>query len=125
MTALCTSLPQYNVVVTTFTSPPPLSRYLHKLFAAQRPVSALPDNVSYLGADYPGHMTFPLQTAAQFSDAHLLLEAYRQRARRLVSMATDTYKAGLSRGLSHSDSWNGSTIDWTVAARVSVYVCVV
>ena len=58
------------------------ARYLNKLYSLQLPASKLPANVSYLASDYYLHKSCPLRTAEQFSDPHIQLEAYRQRARR-------------------------------------------
>ena len=60
------------------------ARYLNKLYSQQLPASKLPKNVSYLASDYYLHKSCPLRTAEQFSDPHIQLEAYRQRARRYI-----------------------------------------
>ena len=49
-------------------------------------VSQLPTDVSYLASDYPKHRRCSAMTSHQFSDPHILLEAYRQRARRFKKM---------------------------------------
>ena len=39
-------------------------------------------------------------------------------ARRMVGVANSTYQQALARGLTQSQAWNISTVDWTVAAKV-------
>ena len=39
-------------------------------------------------------------------------------AYRMVGLANSTYQQALSRGLTQSQAWNISTVDWTVAAKV-------
>ncbi len=63
---------------------PLLHSYLLKLFSQHLPSGQLPDNVAYLGSDYPVHTCSSVHTADQFMDLRMQLEAYRQRARRYV-----------------------------------------
>ena len=60
----------------------PAIRYLHKVVQQKLPQSQLPNNVCYLASDYPKYMESAVHTPKQFSDPHVLLEAYRQRAKR-------------------------------------------
>lgn len=92
------------------------ARYLSKLYLQRLPASKLPSNVSYLASDYYLHKSSPLRTAEQFLDSHVQLEAYRQRARRMVAMASEHYQDALRRGMKQTDAWNASTCDWTAAA---------
>ena len=59
-------------------------RYLHKVFNQKLPQSQLPGDVSYLASDFYKHIQSGAVTSQQFSDPQLLLEAYRQRARRYL-----------------------------------------
>ena len=54
-----------------------------------------------------------------FSDSKVLLEAYRQRARTMVEIASLQYQDALEEGLEDSEAWNASSMDWTNAAQVS------
>ena len=38
---------------------------------------------------------------------------------RMITMATASYQQALKHGLSQSEAWNSSTVDWTAAAIVS------
>ena len=58
------------------------SRYLHKVYAQRQLQSQLPNDVMYLASDYPCHKTCAARTPYQLFDAHIQLEAYRQRAMR-------------------------------------------
>ena len=60
----------------------PAIRYLHKVVQQKLPQSQLPNNVCYLASDYPKYMESAVHTPKKFSDPHVLLEAYRQRAKR-------------------------------------------
>ncbi len=60
----------------------PPSSYLLKLFSQRLPSAQLPDNMAYLGFDYPVHKYSPVRRAEEFMDPPTQLEAYRQRARR-------------------------------------------
>ena len=81
--------------------------------------SQLPTNIAYLASDYPKHTSCAASTPQQFSDPHLLQEAYRQRARRMIEVASAQYQAGLGMGLDNVAAWNSSSVDWTNAAQVS------
>ena len=54
------------------------------MFNQKLPQSQLPGDVSYLASDFHKHIQSGAVTSQQFSDPHLLLEAYRQRARRYL-----------------------------------------
>ena len=95
-------------------------RYLNKLYSSKLPMSALPTNVCYLATDYPAHSSCGVRSVDQFSDPHTQLEAYRQRARRMVGVANSAYQRALGRGLTQAQAWNETTIDWTVAAKVRI-----
>ena len=95
-------------------------RYLNKLYSSKLPMSALPTNVCYLATDYPAHSSCGVRSVDQFSDPHTQLEAYRQRARRIVGVANSAYQRALGRGLTQAQAWNETTIDWTVAAKVRI-----
>lgn len=94
-------------------------RYLNKLYSSGQPMSSLPTNVCYLATDYPGHASCGVRSLDQFSDPHVQLEAFRQRARRMVGVASSAYQRALGRGLTQPQAWNSTTVDWTVAAKVS------
>lgn len=66
-----------------------LYRYLHKLYSQKQLQSQLPTDVMYLASDYPRHKTCAARTPHQLFDAHIQLEAYRQRAVRwaLISLS--------------------------------------
>ena len=96
-------------------------RYLNKLYSSKLPMSALPTNVCYLATDYPAHSSCGVRSVDQFSDPHTQLEAYRQRARRIVGVANSAYQRALGRGLTQAQAWNETTIDWTVAAKVRIF----
>ena len=81
--------------------------------------SQLPPNIVYLATDYPRHTSCAAHAPEHFSDPHLLLEAYRQRARRMVEAASDQYQDALGMGLDDVAAWNASSVDWTTAAKVS------
>ena len=49
-------------------------------------MSKLSVNVAYLGSDFPVHKYCAVKTSGQFTDPHIQLEAYRQRARRWVGL---------------------------------------
>ena len=74
----------------------------------------------YLATDYPAHSSCGVRSVDQFSDPHTQLEAYRQRARRMVGVANSAYQRALGRGLTQAQAWNETTIDWTVAAKVRI-----
>ena len=84
-------------------------------------MSALPTNVCYLATDYPGHASCGVRSVNQLSDPHLQLEAFRQRARRMVGVASSAYQRALGRGLTQPQAWNSTTVDWTVAAKVFTF----
>ena len=95
-------------------------RYLHKMFNQQLSQSQLPLNIAYLASDFPKHTSCAAHSPEQFSDPHLLLEAYRQRARRMVEVAAVQYQhAKHSARLDDVAAWNSSSVDWTNAAKVS------
>ena len=98
-----------------------LYRYLNKLYSSGQPMSALPTNVCYLATDYPGHASCGVRTVDQLSDPHLQLEAFRQRARRMVGVASSAYQRALGRGLTQPQAWNSTTVDWTAAAKVFTF----
>ena len=58
------------------------ARYLHKMYNRRQEQTDLPSNISYLAVDYHKQLRSVATTAQQFSDLHVLMEAYRQRARR-------------------------------------------
>ena len=90
------------------------------MFNQQLSQSQLPPNIAYLASDFPKHTSCAAHSPEQFSDPHLLLEAYRQRARRMVEVAAVQYQhAKHSAGLDDVAAWNGSSVDWTNAAKVS------
>jgi len=64
-------------------------RYLHKLYSQRLPQAQLPADVAYLGADYPHQTTCSANTPYQLFDAHIQLEAYRQRAVRCDVVITE------------------------------------
>ncbi len=45
-------------------------------------MAQLPIDISYLASDYPKNRRCPAMASVQFSHHNILLEAYRQRARR-------------------------------------------
>ena len=94
-------------------------RYLRKMFNQRLTQSQLPPNIVYLACDYPKHTSCAAHTPEQFSDPHLLLEAYRQRARRMVEVAATQYQRAKGTGLDDVAAWNASSVDWTNAAKVS------
>ena len=97
-----------------------VTRYLHKMFNQQLTQSQLPPNIAYLASDFPKHTSCAAHSPDQFSDPHLLLEAYRQRARRMVEVAAVQYlHAKHTARLDDVAAWNGSSVDWTNAAKVS------
>ena len=100
-----------------------LNRYLNKIYLQKQPSASLPANVVYLGVDYPCHRHCGVRNVTQFSDPHTQMESYRQRARRMVAMATSRYDKALARGLKPPEAWNESTVDWMMAAKVCVCVC--
>ena len=61
---------------------PVFNRYLHKVFSQQLSMAQLPIDISYLASDYPKNRRCPAMASVQFSHHNILLEAYRQRARR-------------------------------------------
>ncbi|CAI8005627.1 Peroxisomal acyl-coenzyme A oxidase 1 [Geodia barretti] len=97
------------------------ARYLNKLYSSGQPMSALPTNVCYLATDYPGHASCGVRSVNRLSDPHLQLEAFRQRARRMVGVASSAYQRALGRGLTQPQAWNSTTVDWTVAAKVFTF----
>ena len=99
-------------------------RYLHKVFNQKLPQSQLPGDVSYLASDFHKHIQSGVVTSQQFSDPHVLLEAYRQRARRLVEIASRRYQDGTGMGMDNVAAWNYSSVDWTVAARAHCHYAV-
>jgi acyl-CoA oxidase len=100
------------------------ARYLNKLYSSGQPMSALPTNVCYLATDYPGHASCGVRSVDQLSDPHLQLEAFRQRARRMVGVASSAYQRALGRGLTQPQAWNSTTVDWTMAAKAHCYYVV-
>ena len=94
------------------------TRFLKKQFDKQLSQSQLPVNITYLAADYIMKTTCEAKCAEHFSDTTLLLEAYRQRARKMVEMASLQYQEALDEGIEESEAWNESSVDWTNAARV-------
>ena len=81
--------------------------------------SQLPPNIVYLASEYPKHTSCAAHTPEQFSDTRITLEAYRQRARRMVEIAATNYQQGKGSELDDVAAWNASSVDWTNAARVS------
>ena len=83
-----------------------------------------------------------MTTSEQFSHPDILLEAYRQRARRyiastrsykvakgiilaitrfycrLTELASSRYQDGIQSRMDNLTAWNHSSVDWTVAATV-------
>lgn len=57
-------------------------RYLCKLYSQKQLQSQLPTDVMYLASDYPRHKSCAARMPGQLFDAHIQLEAYRQRALR-------------------------------------------
>ena len=94
-------------------------RYLHKMFNQQLSQSQLPPNIVYLASDFPKHTSCAAHSPEQFSDPNLLLRAYLQRARTMVDIAVAQYQLGKTSGLDDVAAWNGSSVDWTNAAKVS------
>ena len=80
--------------------------------------SQLPPNIVYLASDYPKHTSSAAHTPEQFSDTRITLEAYRQRARRMVEIAVNQYQRAKGSGLDDVAAWNASSVDWTNAAKV-------
>lgn len=107
--------------------------------------SQLPTNVCYLAVDYPQHTQCSVFTPKHFNDPHVLLEAYRQRAKRyyyyllhgfachwscmstficiyrLVSIAMKRYST--SGNNDPITAWNNSSVDWMNAAKVMMNDC--
>ncbi|XP_003391494.1 PREDICTED: peroxisomal acyl-coenzyme A oxidase 1-like, partial [Amphimedon queenslandica] len=100
------------------------ARYLLKISRQKVPQAQLPNNVAYLGVDYPKYKESPVLTPKQFNDPHILLEAYRQRVIRLVAVALRRYMNGIDSGLDAVAAWNNSSVDWTVAARAHCHYLV-
>lgn len=100
------------------------ARYLNKLYSRRLPLSHLPGNVCYLATDYPTHVTCGVSSVEQLRDPHTQLEAYRQRARRVVGVANSAYQQALARGMTQAQAWNTTTVDWTVAAKAHCYYVV-
>ena len=98
---------------------PLYARFLKKQFDKRLPRSQLPVNITYLAADYIMKTTCEVKCAEHFSDTTLLLEAYCQRARKMVEMASLQYQEALDEGIEESEAWNESSVDWTNAARVN------
>ena len=61
----------------------------------------LPEDVSYLASDFYKHKRCLAMASQQFSDPHILLEAYRQRARRLDMVILDSDMLLLSCSADH------------------------
>ena len=95
-----------------------LPSYLLKMFNQRLTQSQLPPNIVYLASDYPKHTSCAAHTPEQFSDHHILLEAYRQRARRMIELAADQYNEEVDTGVDSAVAMNAASIDWTHAARV-------
>ena len=93
-------------------------RYLRKMFNQQLTQSQLPPNIVYLASDYTKHISCAAHTSEHFSDHKMLVEAYRQRVRRMVEIATTEYQCAKNSGLDDSAAWNVSSVDWTNAAKV-------
>ncbi|XP_064382738.1 peroxisomal acyl-coenzyme A oxidase 1-like isoform X2 [Halichondria panicea] len=100
------------------------ARYLNKLYSQKLPSSGLADNVAYLASNYTLQKRSPVRTAQQFLDPHVLLEAYRQRARRMVAIAVTRFENGKRSGLSQSDAWSSSTCDWITASNAHCHYVV-
>ncbi|XP_064382734.1 peroxisomal acyl-coenzyme A oxidase 1-like isoform X1 [Halichondria panicea] len=100
------------------------ARYLNKLYSQKLPSSGLADNVAYLASNYTFQKRSPVRTAQQFLDPHVLLEAYRQRARRMVAIASLRLTEGKRSSLSQSDAWNLSTCDWVTASNAHCHYVV-
>ena len=90
------------------------------MFTRALPQAQLPTNITYLASDYHKQKHCVVHTADQFSDPSLLLEAYHLRARKLVEIASDHYQEALTAGMDNTEAWNESSIDWTIAAQVSL-----
>ncbi|XP_065897934.1 peroxisomal acyl-coenzyme A oxidase 1-like [Dysidea avara] len=100
------------------------ARYLHKLYSQRLSQAQLPSDVAYLGADYPCHTTCSANTPYQLFDAHIQLEAYRQRAVRSVSKAYRMMEAALARGMDQPDAWNAASVEWVRAAKAHCHLSV-
>ena len=94
-------------------------RYLHKLFNKHLPRSQLPPNITYLATDYHMNTVCAAKTAEQFSDPDLLVEAYTQRVRKMVEIASAQYQEASKAGMNEVEAWNESSVDWVNAVRVS------
>lgn len=100
------------------------ARYLHKLYSQKQLQSQLPTDVMYLASDYPRHKTCAARTPHQLFDAHIQLEAYRQRAVRCVSKAYQLMEAALAKGMDQSDAWNATSVEWVQAAKAHCHLSV-
>jgi acyl-CoA oxidase len=101
------------------------ARYLMKLFSQRKTSSQLPLNVQYLGSDFVVQIKCSVHTPAQWLDPHQQLDAYRQRARRLVTRAAQRYRKAIQGGAHQGDAWNLASVDLVAAAKAHCHLTVV
>ena len=92
---------------------------MHKLFNKQLPQSQLSPNITYLATDYCKKTVCAAKTAEQFSDPDLLVEAYSQRVRKMVEIASVQHQEASRAGMDELEAWNASSVDWMNAVKVS------
>jgi acyl-CoA oxidase len=101
------------------------ARYLMKMFSQQKRTDQLPKNIDYLGSDFVVQVKCSVHTPAQWLDPHQQLDAYRQRARRLVTRAAQRYRKAIQGGAHQGDAWNLASVDLVAAAKAHCHLTVV
>lgn len=101
------------------------ARFLQKLYLQRLPRSQLSQDVAYLASDYHWHKTWTPQYPDQLLDARTHVEAYRQRALRLVSRANHITDLSLLRGNDQAAAWNSASVAWVRAAKAHCHLSVV
>ncbi|XP_065903315.1 peroxisomal acyl-coenzyme A oxidase 1-like [Dysidea avara] len=100
------------------------ARFLRKLYSQRLPQSQLSQDVKYLASDYPPQKTWTPRKLDHVLDADTLVEAYRQRAMRLVSRANHMTGAALAKGEDEMTAWNLASVEWVRAARAHCHLSV-
>ena len=62
------------------------------MLTRQLPSSELPDNIAYLSKDFKLKPKCAIRTASHYTDPHMQIEVYRQRARRSAQQYHTCFK---------------------------------
>jgi len=100
------------------------ARFLRKLYSQRLLQSQLSKDVGYLASDYPLQKAWTPRKLNHVLDADTQVEAYRQRALRLVSRANYMTEVALAKGEDEKTAWNLASVEWVRAARAHCHLSV-